>query len=190
MANILQMEQIDQLRTNELLTALAEQLAARGLHFDLVVIGGSGLLALGLISRPTRDVDVVAFLEGRNLLAPRPLPEVLVAARARVARDFGLTDDWLNAKPADLLDFGLPPGFVDRLERAASTATRSRFTSQVALIKSTSSSTHWSTKAGASTRLTCGRSSRQRRSSSLRRWAQTHDPSKASAWSSAQLFRT
>jgi hypothetical protein len=70
-----------------------------------------------LIGRPTRDVDVVAFLQGRNLLVPRPLPEALVVARDRVARDFGLPDDWLNAEPADLLDFGLPTGFVDRLER-------------------------------------------------------------------------
>src|SRR5438046_1391427 len=111
------MEQINQLRADELLAALGEQLAARGARFDLVVIGGSGLLALGLIDRPTRDVDVVAFLQDRNLLAPRPLPEALVAARDRVARDFGLPEDWLNAAPADLLDFGLPPGFVDRLER-------------------------------------------------------------------------
>ena len=111
------MEQIDQPRAHELLSALGEQLAARGARFDLVVIGGSGLLALGLIDRPTRDVDVVALLQTRTLLAPRPLPEALVAARDRVARDFGLPDDWLNAEPADLLDFGLPAGFVDRLER-------------------------------------------------------------------------
>ena len=111
------MEQIDQPRAHGLLAALGEQLGARGARFDLVVIGGSGLLALGLINRPTRDVDVVALLQGRNLLAPRPLPDALVAARDRVARDFGLPDDWLNAAPADLLDLGLPTGFVDRLER-------------------------------------------------------------------------
>jgi hypothetical protein len=102
----------------ELFEALGEQLAARGVRFDLVVIGGSGLLALGLISRTTRDVDVVALLAGRDLLSPRPLPEALVAARERVALDFGLPDDWLNAAPVDLLDFGLPKGFVDRLERS------------------------------------------------------------------------
>jgi len=111
------MEQIEQQRTHELFGALGEQLAAQGVHLDLVVIGGSGLLALGLIDRPTRDVDVVAFLEDRDLLAPRPLPEVLVAARDRVARDFGLTENWLNAEPADLLDFGLPTGFIERLQR-------------------------------------------------------------------------
>lgn len=111
------MDELDQTRTHELLEALGEQLAARGAHAELVVIGGSALLAVGLISRPTRDVDIVALLSGQTLIEPRPLPTELVAARDRVARDFGLPENWLNAAPADLLDFGLPDGFVDRLER-------------------------------------------------------------------------
>jgi hypothetical protein len=111
------MFELDQTRTHELLEALGEQLAARGAHAELVVIGGSALLAVGLISRPTRDVDIVALRSGRTLIEPRPLPTELVAARDRVARDFGLPENWLNADPADLLDFGLPDGFVDRLER-------------------------------------------------------------------------
>jgi len=111
------MDELDQTRTHELLEALGEQVAARGAHAELVVIGGSALLAVGLISRPTRDVDIVALLSGQTLIEPRPLPTELVAARDRVARDFGLPEDWLNAAPADLLDFGLPDGFVDRLER-------------------------------------------------------------------------
>ena len=82
-----------------------------------VVIGGSGLLALGLTSRPTRDVDVVALLADQMLAAPHPLPPALIEARDQVARDFNLPEDWLNAAPADLLDFGLPEGFVGRLER-------------------------------------------------------------------------
>lgn len=111
------MNELDQTRTHELLDALGEQLAARGAHAELVVIGGSALLAVGLISRPTRDVDIVALLSGQTLIEPRPLPTELVAARDRVARDFGLPENWLNAAPADLLDFGLPDGFVERLER-------------------------------------------------------------------------
>jgi len=111
------MVELNQSRTHELLAALGEQLAARGAHAELVVIGGSALLAVGLISRPTRDVDIVALLSGQALIEPRPLPTELVAARNRVARDFGLPESWLNAAPADLLDFGLPEGFVDRLER-------------------------------------------------------------------------
>jgi len=108
---------MDQTQTHQLFSALGEQLAARGDRVELVVIGGSGLLSLGLTSRATRDVDVVALLSGRTLASPRPLPPALLEARAQVARDFDLPEDWLNAGPADLLDFGLPEGFVDRLER-------------------------------------------------------------------------
>jgi hypothetical protein len=41
----------------------------------------------------------------------------LQEARDRVARDFSLPPQWLNAGPTDLLDFGLPEGFLERLER-------------------------------------------------------------------------
>lgn len=108
---------VDATQTDQLFSALGEQLAARGQRVELVVIGGSGLLALGLTSRATRDVDIVALLSGRVLAKPRPLPPGLIEARDQVARDFNLPEDWLNAAPADLLDFGLPDGFVDRLER-------------------------------------------------------------------------
>jgi len=47
----------------------------------------------------------------------RPLPPNLEVARDRVARDFSLPADWLNPGPADLLEFGLPEGFLDRLDR-------------------------------------------------------------------------
>jgi len=99
----------------ELLSALSEQLAAAGDRYELVIVGGSALLALGLIARPTRDVDVVALQEGEVLVKAKPLPAGLVEARDRVARDFGLPEDWLNAGPADLMDFGLPAGFLDRV---------------------------------------------------------------------------
>lgn len=108
---------VDATQTDQVLSALGEQLAARGQRIELVVIGGSGLLALGLISRPTGDVDIVALLSGGLLTKPRPLPTTVIEARDQVARDFNLPEDWLNAAPADLLDFGLPDGFVDRLER-------------------------------------------------------------------------
>ncbi len=111
------MEPLEQRRTHELLAALGEQLAARGTRVELVVIGGSALLALGLISRSTRDIDIVGLFSAEGVVDPRPLPEPLLEAAARVARDFALPADWLNAAPASLLDFGLPEGFVARLER-------------------------------------------------------------------------
>ena len=108
---------MDAAQTDRLFWALGEQLATRGARVEFVVIGGSGLLALGLISRPTGDVDVVALLSGGLLTEPRPLPTTVIEARNQVARDFNLPEDWLNAAPAALLDFGLPEGFLDRLER-------------------------------------------------------------------------
>lgn len=100
-----------------LLSALGEQLAAVGQRYELVVIGGSGLLALGIIERSTRDVDLLALRSDDELGSAKPMPAALEAARNRVARDFSLPADWLNPGPTDLLDFGLPDGFIDRLER-------------------------------------------------------------------------
>jgi hypothetical protein len=103
-------------RADELLAALGEQLAAAGEHFDLVIIGGSALLALGLVERATRDVDVLAVETTEGLTPADPLPATLAQARDRVARDFGLPADWLNPGPTELLRFGLPDGFLARVE--------------------------------------------------------------------------
>jgi hypothetical protein len=103
---------------NELLSALGEQLERSGHTYELVVVGGSALVALGLVSRATTDVDIVALRDGGTLRRPeKPLPAGLLEARNRVARDFNLPERWLNSGPSSLLDFGLPEGFEDRLER-------------------------------------------------------------------------
>lgn len=102
-------------QVDQLLRALSEQLGRSGSQFELVVIGGSALLALGLIDRPTKDVDVVALREAGVLQKADPLPADLRDARDRVARDFGLPLDWINPGPASLIDFGLPEGFLDRM---------------------------------------------------------------------------
>lgn len=99
-----------------ILRALSEQLEARQAAFHLVVIGGSGLLAMGLGARPTRDVDVVAFVEQGELVMAGPFPVELTGAAEAVARDFGLTAGWLNPGPTRLLEIGgLPSGFAERL---------------------------------------------------------------------------
>ncbi len=100
-----------------ILEALGEQLAARGERYELVVVGGSALLALGLVERTTKDVDIVALRAGEDLKSARPMPAGLRTAGDLVARDFALSTDWLNPGPTDLLELGLPVGFVDRLER-------------------------------------------------------------------------
>jgi hypothetical protein len=100
-----------------LLDALSEQLDRSGASYELVVVGGSALLALGLVTRPTKDVDLVALRDDSGLVPVSPLPAPLAAARDRVARDFQLPSDWLNDGPASLLAFGLPDGFMERARR-------------------------------------------------------------------------
>lgn len=97
-----------------LLGALSEQLESLGSRLEIVVIGGSALTALGLVRRSTRDVDLLAIASDGALHRAEPLPEALLTARARVARDFGLNENWLNAGPTDLLQWGLPDGFMTR----------------------------------------------------------------------------
>ncbi len=94
----------------EILTAFDRYLAARNLRLEAVVIGGAALNLLGVVSRPTRDCDI---------LLP-PLPAAIVeAARAFAAevRRSGetLADDWLNNGPASVAD-QLPAGWQERLQ--------------------------------------------------------------------------
>jgi hypothetical protein len=97
------------------LTALGEQLRSMAAPQELVIIGGSALLALGLVRRATRDVDVLAIARDGELVSADPLPEALQRARDRVAHDFGLAGNWLNPGPTDLLRWGLPEGFLSRV---------------------------------------------------------------------------
>ena len=111
------MPYIDTHRLEAALTALGEQLALTGDSAHLVVIGGSGLLAINVISRSTQDVDVVALEQDGRLVPAQPLPAPIADAAALVARDLGLEPNWLNPGPTSLLDLGLPDGFADRLSK-------------------------------------------------------------------------
>lgn len=116
----------------QLLDALAQQLAAAGAACDITVVGGSGLLALGLIDRATRDVDLVGVHVDHELVSAEPLPAALASARDRVARDFALPTEWLNGGPTELLRLGLPTGFDERLDvREFSPSLTVRFASRL-----------------------------------------------------------
>jgi hypothetical protein len=99
------------------LETLGVILERRGLRFELVAVGGSTLMLLGLISRPTKDLDVVARVDdGGRYISAEPLPRELQQAQADVGRALGLGEDWLNPGPTDLLRLGLPEGFEGRVE--------------------------------------------------------------------------
>lgn len=97
----------------ESLAVLGESLGERGVAFEIVAVGGGSLLLLGLISRPTADLDIVAFIQAGRYM-PAVLPAELVDAARATARVMGIREDWINTGPAGLLDFGLPAGFASR----------------------------------------------------------------------------
>ena len=101
--------------------ALGELLAAEGMEFGIVVLGGAALNLLGIVERTTRDVDVLAITSstlGDGLLSltpPEPLPEPLKRAIDRGARDFRLPEDWVDTTMGLQLQTGLPPGLERRI---------------------------------------------------------------------------
>ena len=88
----------------ELLNALGALLEAAGQSDSIVIVGGASLNLLGLIQRTTQDVDVVARAERGErdwtFVKAEPFPEPLKTAVGTVARDFGLSEDWMNTKVA------------------------------------------------------------------------------------------
>ena len=102
-------------RLEEALQALGLLLESREQRAEIAVIGGGSLLLLGLIQRPTKDLDVVALVERVRLSNAKPLPDHLVEAVRDVARAMELAEDWLNPRPTELLDQGLPAGFMERV---------------------------------------------------------------------------
>lgn len=96
------------------LSAVGDLLLAKAAPVDVVVVGGATLNLLGIVSRTTHDVDVIAQAcrddAGMLRLAhAEPFPEALDEAIRTVARDFGLERDWMNAAVGKQWSQGLPP---------------------------------------------------------------------------------
>jgi hypothetical protein len=102
-------------RLEDALETLGELLAERGQSAGLLVIGGSSLLLLGYIDRPTADVDVVGLIEPAGYVKADALPQFLADAVGEVGRALGVGARWLNAGPTGLIDFGLPEGIAERV---------------------------------------------------------------------------
>ena len=113
----------DKKEIEKILSALGDQLDEVNASVpELVVCGGSALNVLGLVRRTTKDVDIVAFTEvddkgNVQLKRADPFPAELTEASQKVARDFNLPERWLNPGPTSTVDFGLPEGLMERVEK-------------------------------------------------------------------------
>lgn len=87
-------------------------LAERSLSFEAVVIGGAALGLLGVVSRQTRDCDIL------HPELPKAIQDAAKEfAKIRANEGDMLADDWLNNGPSSLTDV-LPDGWKDRLQVA------------------------------------------------------------------------
>jgi hypothetical protein len=92
-------------------------LEERGLRYELYAVGGGALQLLGLITRPTRDIDIVGKVEGQRVLPMVTLPPALARAIEDTARVFRISPQWVNTGPRSLLDLALPEGAIGRAHR-------------------------------------------------------------------------
>jgi len=99
----------------EALRTLGAVLESRGFSARILVAGGSSLLLLGLIDRPTADLDVIGLATGDRYVKAEKIPPALADAARDVGAALGLGDNWLNNGPASLFDFGLPEGYEKRV---------------------------------------------------------------------------
>lgn len=88
---------------HQVVASFDQYLAVEQLRFDAVVIGGAALNLLGVVSRLTKDCDI---------LTPEIPAQIAAAARAFAHQVRGkggtLQDDWLNNGPASLRSQLLP----------------------------------------------------------------------------------
>ena len=114
---MLTLSMFDPASLQEALSLLGTLLAERGHTFHVVVIGGGGLQLIGIIERPTRDVDLVALRNDDTLESIEAgLPPALAEAVADVAQALTLAPTWMNGGPSSIFRLGVPSGFLGRLE--------------------------------------------------------------------------
>lgn len=89
----------------EIIPKFDEFLRTHGLRFEAVAIGGAAHVVLDIIQRSTRDVD----------LLETEIPEAIAQAASKFANIHGLSENWFNAGPADLLR-SLPPTWKTDLQ--------------------------------------------------------------------------
>lgn len=105
------------------LTLLSDILKSKNKRIAFAVCGGSALILKNLTTRTvTKDIDIIGFVETEktgivSIISAKPLPDYLVEIVEDVSRRMNLPNNWLNSEPSDLINAGLPEGFVERMER-------------------------------------------------------------------------
>jgi hypothetical protein len=97
-------------QSRQILVLFDQYLLDRSLRFDAVVIGGAALNLLEVVSRTTKDCDIL------SPEIPRAISDASRAfAAALRASGETIQDDWLNNGPASLADH-LQPQWEERLQ--------------------------------------------------------------------------
>ena len=95
------MKPIDLSKLNTTLKQLNDQLLWQASPaIEIVVCGGSALIATGLVQRTTQDLDIIALMDSGELLDSEPLPDYLLEAADKVGKMIHLPTGWLNNGPA------------------------------------------------------------------------------------------
>ena len=72
------------------LTTLGKLIQDKGLYYEVVAVGGGGLLLIGLMIRTTKDLDLVALIDKGEFISAKPLPNPLIKAIEEVAVTFNM----------------------------------------------------------------------------------------------------
>jgi hypothetical protein len=111
----------DRAQLRDLLQRLGQLLEAGGQSASIVIVGGAALSLLGVVERRTVDIDVIAIGSGpplrppERLLVPGALPAAIMTEVARLTRDLGLPEGWINTDVTSGGQLVLAPGFAERV---------------------------------------------------------------------------
>jgi hypothetical protein len=85
----------------EALASLGDVFQQRGVSMGVPVAGASSLLLLGLIDRPTADIDIIGLAVEGHYIKAEVMPVTLSEAVRDVGRALGLADTWpTTGRPA------------------------------------------------------------------------------------------
>jgi hypothetical protein len=110
------MQKIDQANIKDILSLLSDRISLvfPNTVWRFVVCGGAALNALNLVTRTTKDVDVIGKLV-KNELRFAELDDLFREQIVLCAEQFDLPHNWFNTMAESYIKTGLPSGLLQRL---------------------------------------------------------------------------